>query len=148
MKDRFETFTVLITKINRSIKKIKIGEMQEFDLKSLHVSCLYYLYKSSTMTATELCDICEEDKASISRSLDYLEKNDFIKCDSDAKKRYRSLLELTPKGVNVAKIITEKIDLILDEASSGLSDEERIVLYRSLELISKNLDNICEKYNR
>ena len=46
MIERFETFTVLITKISRSIRKIKTEEMAKFNLKSPHVSCLYYLFKS------------------------------------------------------------------------------------------------------
>ena len=41
MDPRFETFTVLINKISRSIKKIKNQEMAEYDLRSVHVSCLY-----------------------------------------------------------------------------------------------------------
>ena len=73
--ERFETFTVLIAKISRNIRKIKNNEMAEYDLRSPHISCLYYLYSSEGLTATELCERCEEDKATISRSLDYLEKN-------------------------------------------------------------------------
>ena len=77
--ERFQQFTVLITKINRSIHKIKTGEMEEFSLKSPHVSCLYYLYKSKgSLTATKLCEICDEDKAYISRSLDSLENSKYI----------------------------------------------------------------------
>ena len=70
MKARFETFPVLITKINRNIRKIKNQEMAEYDLKSPHISCLYYLYTAESMTATELCEKCEEDKATISRSIE------------------------------------------------------------------------------
>jgi len=77
MKERFELFTVLIAKISRSIRKIKTEEMEEFDLKSPHVSCLYYLFKSNNLTATELCEICQEDKSAISRSLDYLESKGY-----------------------------------------------------------------------
>ena len=80
MKERFETFTVLIAKINRNIRKIKNQEMAEYDLRSPHISCLYYLYSTNGLTATELCERCEEDKATISRSLDYLEKNGYIVC--------------------------------------------------------------------
>lgn len=43
MQQRFETFTVLIAKISRSIRRIKAEEMSEFHLKGPHVSCLYYL---------------------------------------------------------------------------------------------------------
>ena len=86
MKERFKTFTVLIMEINRYIHKIKTEEMSEFDLKSPHVSCLYYLYKAGELTAKELCDISKEDKASVSRSIEYLETNGFISCNSTTKK--------------------------------------------------------------
>ena len=48
--ERFQTFTVLITSINRSIHKIKTEEMAEFNLKSAHVNCLYYLGLKGDMT--------------------------------------------------------------------------------------------------
>lgn len=146
MEERFKTFTVLISKISRSIKKIKTEEMVEFNLKSPHVSCLYYILKMNTLTATELCEICQEDKASVSRSIDYLEENGYIVCESVLKKRYKSNLYLTEKGREVAEQITIKIDRILDIASEGLTEENRIILYESLKLIDKNLDKFCEDY--
>ena len=87
MKERFETFTILINRISRNIRKIKNQEMAEYNLRSPHVSCLYYLYLSDGLTATELCERCEEDKATISRSLDYLETNGYLTCDSKNQKR-------------------------------------------------------------
>ena len=54
MEERFETFTVLITRISRSIKRIKADEMADFELKGPHVSCLYYLSQQDGMTAAEL----------------------------------------------------------------------------------------------
>ena len=146
MQERFHTFTVLIMKINRSIHKIKTEEMLRFNLKSPHVSCLYYLYKTQTLTAKELCDICDEDKAAISRSVDYLEENDFIKCESTAKKRYKAYLLLTEKGKVVAEHITKRIDSVLDEASIGLNNEDRKNLYKSLTLIEENLRKIISTY--
>lgn len=147
MKHRFETFTVQIAKINRSIRKIKTMEMEEFNLKSPHVSCMYYLYKhGGELTAKELCDICDEDKAAISRSIDYLETDGYITCNSKTEKRYKSPLILTTKGINVGKIIANKIDNILDLASEGLSEESRTEFYKSLMLISNNLQKICDKY--
>lgn len=146
MKERFRTFTVLITKINRAIKKIKTEEMEEYDLKSPHVSCLYYLYNQKNLTATELVDICQEDKAAISRSIEYLEGNGYIECDSSMKKRYNSAFKLTQKGSKIAKGIANKIDNILDLASEGVSEDKRQVMYECLNLISNNLDKVCEKY--
>lgn len=146
MYERFKNFTVLITKINRSIHKIKSEEMAEFHLKSPHVSCLYYLYKEGALTAKQLSDICEEDKASLSRSLDYLEENGYVSCASSAKKRYKAALTLTEKGIEVGARIAEKVDRVLDPASLGLSVENREIMYESLALISDNLEKICKKY--
>jgi DNA-binding MarR family transcriptional regulator len=146
MEERFQIFTMLITKINRCIKKIKTEEVDELNIKGPHVSCIYYIYKFGALTAKELCDICQEDKASISRSIEFLEDNGYITCESSQKKRYNSSLELTQKGQKAGVIIAEKIDKILDIASSGLTEEKRKIMYESLALISNNLEQLCHNY--
>ena len=146
MQERFDNFTILITKINRCIHKIKAVEMLEHNIKGSHVSCLYYLYKAKSLTAKELCDICAEDKAAMSRSIDYLEKNGFISCDSNAKKRYKAVLTLTEKGVKTGEDIVKKIDAVLGVSSEGLTADERNSLYHGLEVICANLEKICENY--
>ena len=140
MRERFETFTVLIAKISRSIKKIKNQEMAEYGLRSAHVSCLYYLHASESLTATDLCERCEEDKATISRALDYLEANGFITCETKHTKRYKSPLILTQKGKEASAKIAEKIDTVLNEMSNGLSEDERAEFYRCLNIISESLE--------
>lgn len=139
MEGRFETFTVLIAKISRCIRRIKAEEMAEFGLKGPHVSCLYYLYSFGALTASELCDRCDEDKAAISRSIEFLENEGYITCKSTMQKRYRSPLELTEKGKNAGKIISRKINSIVAAASAGLSECERETMYAALSLISDNL---------
>ena len=56
MQERFETFTILVNRISRNIRKIKNQEMAEYKLRSAHVSCLYFLYKSNGLTSAELCE--------------------------------------------------------------------------------------------
>ena len=146
MEERFKTFTVLVAHINRCIYKIKTEEMLEFDLKSSHVSCLYYLYKEDSLTAKALCDVCGEDKANMSRSIKYLEEKGYLQCNAKTQKRYQSPLVLTEKGRDVGKRIAEKIDRILACASEGLAEENRRILYESLSLISDNLEKICKHY--
>ena len=145
MKERFETFTVLINRISRNIRKIKNQEMAEYNLRSAHVSCLYFIYRAGEITATELCEKCEEDKATISRALDFLEKNDYIKCESKNTKRYKSPLVLTEKGAVIGKKIGDKIDSVLDEIGIGLSDAERTEFYRILSIISNSLEKVANK---
>ena len=145
MEERFETFTVLINRISRNIRKIKNQEMAEYGLRSAHVSCLYFIYTEKSITATELCEKCEEDKATISRALDYLESNGFVSCESKSAKRYNSPLFLTEKGIVVGKKIADKIDGVLEEISGGMSEEERFAFYRSLTIISNSLETVANK---
>ncbi len=147
MEERYQLFTTLIAKCARAIKKIKSREMSEFNLKGLHVSCLYYVYISKkSLTATELCEICDEDKANISRAIDMLEEGGFIVCNSKTQKKYNCPISLTETGMTVAKSVANKIDDMVMLASRGLSEENRKVFYSSLTLISNNLDEICENY--
>lgn len=142
MKNRFNQFTLLINNISRNIRKIKTEEVKEYNLKGPHVSCLYYLYKESSLTVKELKEICNEDKAAISRTLDYLEVNGFLTYEISDNKKYKAHLYLTEKGQRVGKLISNKIDKFLEEASLGLTDEDRQVLYKSLEKINDNLNRL------
>ena len=144
MQERFETFTVLINRISRDIRRIKNQEMAAYHLRSIHVSCLYYIYSLDGVTAAELCEHCEEDKATISRALDYLETNGFIVRDSERVKRYRSPLRLTEKGREVGKRIAEKIGAVLDTISHALTEDERVAFYRSPSAISGSLEVIAQ----
>ncbi len=146
MENRFETFTLLISGINRAIQKIKTEEMAEFDLKSSHVSCLYYIYKEKSMTARDLCEICGEDKANISRAIKYLEQNGYLVCESTAQKRYLSPISLTEKGTAIGRQLVLRVDGMLERASLGIGEEERAVMYRSLYAINENLNKICDEY--
>lgn len=145
MKERFERFTVLIAKISKSIRKIKNLAMAEYGLKSSHLSCLYYLRFSSSITATDLCDKCEDDKATISRSIDFLEKKGYLIRDNGGAKRYKSRLLLTEVGKKVADIIAEKVNRVIEEVGSPLSEKERVDFYRSLAIVSGGLTAISNK---
>jgi len=118
--------------------------MSDYNLKSSHISCLYYLYLEKSLTATDLCERCEEDKATISRALDYLEKNDYLVCEAKFAKRYKSPFVLTEKGNEAGKKIADKINDVLNEISVGLNEEERIQFYKSLAIISNGLENIMK----
>lgn len=143
MQERFETFTTLINRISRNIRKIKNQEMAAYHLRSAHISCLYYIYSLDGVTSASLCEHCEEDKATISRALDYLESNGFILRNPECAKRYRSPLRLTEKGREVGKKIAEKISSVLDMVSRDLTEDERAVFYRSLSMISSSLEALA-----
>lgn len=143
MDERFETFTVLINQISRSIRRLKAEEMESMELKGPHVSCLYYLSKNGPLTAAELCDRCDEDKAAISRSLEYLEENGYLQRPEG--KRYRRQLILTEKGEAAGVEISSRIDRFVSIASGDISESDRLAMYRALSVISSNLSKLCTK---
>ncbi len=145
MKERFETFTVLIAKISRNIRKIKKREMAEYGLRGAQVSCLYYLYCDGSLIAAELCERCEEDKATISRALENLEENGYVVSGEKSGHRYKAPLALTEKGKAVGKRIFDKVNGVLDEVSVGLGEEERIAFYRSLMIINDGLERLAKQ---
>ena len=142
MIERFETFTILINRITRNIRRIKNQEMAQYGLTGAHVSCLYYLYLSPGLTSAALCERCDEDKAAVSRALDYLEQNGFLRRE-DARKRYKSSLLLTPQGQEMGRIVAGKIDHVLEEISGTLTEQERLDFYRSLSRISSRLEQVA-----
>ena len=147
MISRYSKFTTLISNINRAINHIKSEEMQQFGLKSFHVSCLYYINRfEDGLTASELCNLCEEDKGAISRSIDFLESNGFVMYQNDDinKKKYRAKLFLTDKGKKVADRVNKITENAVEIGSKGLTQQERETLYKCLDIISNNLNKYCE----
>lgn len=143
---RYEIFTKIVGKISRNIRKIKAAETCKFNLTGSCVNCIYYLFKHEEgLTARELSELCDEDKAAISRTLSYLEEGGYIVCTSAAKKRYNSTLLLTEKGKEIGKTAVEVIDSVLEEVSVGISDEERDAFYKTFTKISDNIEKISNR---
>lgn len=140
MIQRYETFTVLIAKINRSIRRLKLQEMAEYQMGSVQTSCLYYLSRDPGLTAAELCEHCQEDKATISRALGWLEDNGYILPRESGGKRYKAPIVLSEKGETVGREIADKIDTVLNAVASSLSESEREEFYRCLSIISDDLE--------
>ncbi len=146
MGDRFENFTFLIDKIAKFIQKIKNIEMKEYGLKAVHVMCIYHLSQSKEgLTNKDLVYLTLEDKAAISRALILLKENNIIDYEQN---KYNGKIMLTENGREVAKFIHKKTTLALDAGGVGLSDEERVILYKSLGIIEENLENYYNKLNK
>lgn len=141
----FSIFTNLITNIQRCINKIKDKNMKALGLKSGHVSCLYYLYKIGPMTQAKLVEMCEEDKSAISRKIEYLTKNDYVEKDKSEDGKYKQPINLTPKGQEVSAFIANKINEIIQKSDAELNNNDRQILYTSLEKVNEKLKKIIKE---
>ena len=142
MIKRFESFVTGITVCYKYIQRIKSAEMTEFGLKGTHVMCLFFLHHNPEgLTAAQLCQLCAEDKAAVSRTVSELQKEEYI---ASGEKKYRALLRLTEKGEETAKRVDSLIEQWVGFGGAGLSDEDRAAFYRALELVSNNLKRSAE----
>ncbi len=143
MIQRFDAFVSGITACYKYIQRIKSMEMTEFGLKGTHVMCLYYLRQNPAgLTAAQLCGLCAEDKAAISRTVSELRSRGYI--TSISEKAYRAMLTLTTAGQEVAKRFDRLIEGWVTTGGDGLTVQERSDFYKSLSTITENLRNRIE----
>ena len=148
MIQRFEEFTTNISLAYKYVIKIKGHEMTDYGLKASNVTCLFFLGKHKEgLTATELCYLCMEDKAAVSKSLAVLKEKGYVAQESDDKK-YKLKYFITQSGKKVFDEISCVIEKIVERVGDGLSDEERRVFYKSLGVMVKNLGAICEEMEK
>lgn len=145
MINRFENFATTIAQIYKSIQKIKKYHMQSLGLKSTYVMCLHHLSRTpGGLTAAELCRLCKENKAGISRILSDMAREGFIcyAAGNDSKK-YRARAVLTNTGRKYALQINERIADAVSKGSLGITEQEREIFYRVLFRITENLNRLC-----
>lgn len=143
MIQRFASFVTGITVCHKYIQRIKSMEMTEFDLKGTHAMCLFFLHhQTEPLTAAQLCQLCEEDKAAISRTLAVLQSRGLIET---GERRYRAQIRLTEAGVAIACRVDELIEQWVGCGGDGLTEEERTIFYYALERIAGNLRSSLEK---
>lgn len=141
MLERFQTFTVHIAKITRNIRRLKTKTMTELNLKSPHVSCIYYLYPDKVLSVRELLEICDEDKGAISRSITYLVNNGYIEYEKNENKKYKNKLILTDMGKGCGRLIHERINGILSRTGICIGNDLD-VFYKCLDKLSSELESL------
>lgn len=144
---RFDRLSTSVARIYKDIQRIKKQRMHTLGLKSTHVMCLYQLnYHPSGLTAADLCRLCKEDKAGISRILADLEARDFICYESGDGKKYRAKAVLTEAGKDTAAKVDRMILDAVEKAGNGISQKEREIFYRVLLQVAENLDLLCKEF--
>lgn len=146
MVSRYELFSSSISCIHHDIQKIERMEMANYGLKGPHAQCLLAMsHFPEGITAARLCEICEKDKAAISRTLSELEDAGMVRRENRNGSRYRATLTLTEQGSAAAQAVSEKARLAVERAGTGLDDTQREVFYQVLALIAGNLHALCRE---
>ena len=144
MLERFEQFSNGITEIYRSIQKIEREEMEKYGLKGGYALYLATLSQyPDGLSAAQICEICDRDKAAVSRTVNEMEGKGLLYRDS-GDSAYRAKILLTDEGREAAIYVCKKIAAAVELASQGLSDRDKAAFYSALSRFSANLQEICQ----
>ena len=146
MENRYELLSGSISSMYHDIQKIERVEMAQYGLKGPHAQCLLAMKKyPEGITASRLCEVCDKDKAAVSRTLAELENAGMVIRENRNGSKYRARLILTQQGQIAADAVVEKARLAVEKAGTGFGEEEREVFYRVLSIIAGNLHKLCRE---
>ena len=146
MENRYEQLSASLSCMYYDIQKIERMEMARYGLKGPHAQCLLVMKKHPEgITAARLCELCEKDKAAVSRTLAELESAGMVHRENRNGSKYRANLLLTDRGKLAAEAVVEKARLAVELAGTGFGEQEREVFYRVLSIIAGNLHRLCRE---
>ena len=143
MITKYEIFSTVVSSLYHDIQKIERTEMAKYGLKGPHAQCLVILDRyPDGITATRLCELCERDKAAISRTVSELEEVGLLLRKDNHGIHYRVPLVLTEAGRIAAQGVNAVACRAVEQAGAGLDDGQREVFYHVLGAIAQNLHMI------
>ena len=145
--DRFEMFSTPIVRLIKDVQTLKAEKMARYGLKGTNAVCLCCVYESGDgLTATELSNLGEIDKAQVSRCMTELTAKGYVYRDDRDGKRYKQKYRLTAEGARVAADVFLCFKEIEDALHSGASKEALDTFYSTLQLICANFTALVEKH--
>ena len=145
MINRFERFSFAISEIRRCWHKLAAEELAKYEMHSPHAVYLNILYQyEEGITAAKLAELCCKNKADVSRMVAIMEEKGIVRKEATGDNMYRALIKLTEKGKAAAEHVRQRAALAVELAGAGLSDEDREIFYRALELITTNLQTLSK----
>lgn len=146
MNDRYEQFSYTVSSIYRQIQKIEREEMERYGYRGAFAQYLVTLNRfPDGLTAAEICEICDRDKAAVSRITAEMEEKGLIVREFKANSLYRAKLKLTKEGIKAARFVSERARAAVETTGGELSDEDRKILYSALMLIKEKLQIIAKE---
>ena len=148
MISRYEQFSYVISSMYRGIQRIERAEMVKYGYKGSYAQYLVALTRfPEGLTLLQLCEVCEKDKAAVSRAVADMEENGLLIRVSAAGKNshYRAMIRLSPEGERISGIVCERAQAVVNEIGKDLTDEQRSVFYSAMNLIAGGMEAMVQK---
>ena len=141
MLQRFELFTSGISSMYRDVQKIERDEMEKQGLRGAFAQYLLAISRfPEGITAAALCEVCDKDKAAVSRVVAEMEAKGLV--ERETENQYRAKLRLTPDGEEAAEFVRKRASAAVELAGKDLSEDERKAFYDALAVLSASLQEI------
>jgi len=141
MLSRYEQFSSIISTIYRRVQKIERDEMVKYGYKGAYAQYLSAINRyPEGLTASRLCEICDKDKAAISRVAAEMEQKGLVRRSGTSI--YRAKLVLTDEGKRLAHVVSERARVAVELVGADMSDDERRIFYAALEGIAQRLQQV------
>ena len=145
MLGRYEQFSFIVSVINRQIQKIERDEMEKHGYKGAFAQYLMVMrHHPEGVTATQLCELCDKDKAAVSRVVNEMVEKNLVVRSSAKETLYRAKLTLTEEGRLIAEYVAERAMTAVAAVGNELTDEERKMFYSTLDFIAERLQNLSK----
>lgn len=146
MVSRFEQFTYVISGIHRYIQKLQRTEMVKYGYKGAYAQYLVAIYRHPQgVTSARLCEICDKDKAAVSRIVCEMEERGLIYREFAGERYYNAKLKLTQDGQKAAEFVHQRARAAIVAIDNQMSDEERRAFYSTLDFISDKLQLLSKE---
>lgn len=140
---RFKKFTLLIDGIHKSIHSLKVTIAPGLGVKGVHVLWIYELLMTPNgLTAAELATRNNINRSLISREIEALVKDGYVTPAQSDGTRYNEKLILTERGTELAKRIRDEVISVQYAVDNGISEEELVSFYSTLEKLNNNFSKI------
>lgn len=146
MKSRYEQFASSISAIYHAIQRIERNEMVRFGSRGVYAQYLAALHSCPEgLTAARLSELCDRDKAAVSRAVADMEAEGLIQREGREDTMYRAVIRLTEQGRQAAEYVAGRASAAVEAGGRGLRPKERDALQAALALIADNLETIMKE---
>ena len=146
MLGRYEQFSFIVSVINRQIQKLEREEMVKHGHKGAFAQYLMIMRNHPEgVTSAELCELCEKDKAAVSRVVAEMIERGLVVRNTAKDSIYRAKLVLTEEGHRIAECIARRAIEVIAAVGNDLTDAERKQFYSTLDFIAVKLQAISKE---
>ncbi|MGM9987588.1 MAG: MarR family winged helix-turn-helix transcriptional regulator, partial [Bacillaceae bacterium] len=109
------------------------------DISLVQSHILYEIDRQHNPSIQQVADTLGTDITTFSRQVQSLMKINLVTKKTDSKDRRISILFLTEEGKEVADSIDKQMNQYLDEVFSHMSQDEKEMVLRSIQLLNKSM---------